>query len=138
MKTAGRYFAIATLVAAAAPAAGQPARCAQISAEFAAPRPSDLVWPDFCSIPPAPTDVRPATAFKDAVVRTRLAGADLVRESGPDTFSLSGTNAFLDEARREAAPPAPLTTPSGPDTAAFVAEAKARAKPPPRHSRPHG
>ncbi|MEP6967203.1 MAG: hypothetical protein ABI906_03905 [Pseudomonadota bacterium] len=91
-------------------------------------------YPTFCSIPQAPTDVRDAAAFKADVVATRLAGARLVRTTAPDTFSVSGTEAFAAGARQDAAPPPPITTPSQADTAAFVKASKARATPP---ARPH-
>ena len=89
-------------------------------------------YPTFCAIPATPTDVRDAAAFRREVVATRLAGARLVRMTAPETFSITGTDAFVAGARREAAPPPPITTPGEADTAAFVKASRARATPPPR------
>jgi len=111
----------AALAASCAPAAPPPD-------EFAAP--STLAYPNFCDIPPKPTDVRPAAAFKTQVVRTRMAGAMVVRQTAPDTFTLSGTEGFAESAKREAAPPPPETAPMEGDTEAFVNQSKAKATPP--------
>ncbi|MGH7023920.1 MAG: hypothetical protein ACREEB_10060 [Caulobacteraceae bacterium] len=64
------------------------------------------------------------------MLSTRLAGASVVRETAPSTFSLTGTTGFAKTARREATPPPPMTTASEANTEAFVAKAKAKAKPP--------
>ncbi len=89
------------------------------------------VYPDFCSIPPTPTDVRAAAGFKTAVVDTRLAGARLIKRTGPESFSLEGTDAFAAAAKRDAAPPPPMATPADAPTDAFISQLKARASPPP-------
>ena len=129
MKNVGPYIAIAMIAAAghawaSAPLCGQPA----LGAEFSAPR--DLAFPTFCAIPPAPKNTPSADAFKRAVVSERLAGAVIVRDTGPDTWTLAGTTDFLAGARREAEPPPPMNQLGERDTAAFVAKAKARAAPP--------
>ena len=133
MKNVGRYIAIVTISAgghawAAAPMCGQPG--AASNPEFAAPR--ELAFPTFCAIPPSPKSVPSATAFKSAVVTTRLAGADVVRQTAPDTWSLGGSAGFIETARHEAEPPPPMTPPGASSTAAFVAASKAKAKPPPK------
>jgi hypothetical protein len=96
--------------------------------------PTDLVakadavntFPSFCDIPAAPVDVRSVAAFRAAVVETRLAGARLVAQTGPESFSLEGTEAFAAAARAEAAPPPPID--SGPATTdEFLRDARARA-----------
>lgn len=110
----------------AAPAAPPPMP-ADMVAEAAKPHP----YPTFCSIPPVPHDVRSAMAWKAAVVDTRVAGARLKQESGPSTFSLDATSDFAGDARSEAAPPPPMTSPDD-TTEAFVKGAKSRATPPPR------
>ncbi|HEY5289730.1 MAG TPA: hypothetical protein VIJ59_06825 [Caulobacteraceae bacterium] len=137
MKNVGRYIAIVTIGAAgsawaAAPTCAPPSPA--LNPEFAVPA-QGLAFPSFCSIPPAPKHVRSAQAFRSAVVTTRLAGAAVVNQSAPDTFSLGDTTGFVGDARREALPPAPMTSPSEGDTEAFVAKSKARATPParPRH-----
>jgi len=89
-------------------------------------------FPTFCSIPAALKNVRTAAAFKAAVVQTRLAGAGLVRRTAPDTFTLGGTREFQARAEQEAAAPAPMPTPGGPDTQSFIEAARARAAPPER------
>jgi hypothetical protein len=91
-------------------------------------------YPAFCDIPRTPTDVRGATAFKAAVVDTRLAGRRLVRATGPDTFGLplGEADAFSRAARTEAAPPPEMSTPPSEDSEAVAAELRRRATPPPR------
>jgi hypothetical protein len=135
MKGVGRYIAIASASLAAIPAAGAiGAPCATApTAEFA--RGANLNYPDFCSIPPVPSDVRPVAAFKAAVVRTRLAGAVVVRQSGAETFSLAGTEAFAEGAKRQATPPSAMTKAETAGTEAFAAAARAKAAPPKRHRR---
>jgi hypothetical protein len=129
MKTVGRYIAIVTFIAPGAAALAAP--CAPGPAgEFAAP--ATLIYPNFCDIPPKPTDIRPVQAFRTAVVRTRFAGAEIVRESAPDTFSLSGTDSFAESARHEGAPPPPVTAPGGMDSETFAQQAKAKSTPPRR------
>lgn len=144
MKTLAREFSMTSVIwlaaglsALAAPAivsaadscdATPPAR-ATASLESTA-RPD--AYPTFCSIPPIPADVRGAAAYKADVVATRLAGARLVRATGPDTFSISGTDDFAGGAKLRATPPPPITTPGQADTAAFEKASRARAAPPPR------
>ncbi len=131
MKTHGRYIIIATFVALAKAGAVLAAPCAPAAAApdpFSAP--SSLVYPNFCDIPPKPTDIRPAAAFKTQVVGTRVAGAVVVRQTAPETFTLSGTEGFAEGAKREAAPPPPQTAPIDADTEAFVKQSKAKATPP--------
>jgi hypothetical protein len=74
--------------------------------------------------------VRDATAFKAAVVDTRLAGRDLVRDTQTERFTLDQTTAFAAQAKLEATPPPPVTTPDQGDTTSFVKDARAKAKPP--------
>jgi hypothetical protein len=113
--------------------------CAQTtpttSAEFTPP--AHPVYPSFCSIPLAPKNVRHADAFRAQVVTTRLAGAVLTRDTAPETWSLTGTNDFIDTGRREAEPPAPPAGVGPAETAAFLAEAKAKAAPPPKPRHRH-
>jgi hypothetical protein len=132
MKTPRRYIIIVTFVAFAKAGAVLAAPCAPAAAAtdpFAAP--ASLSYPNFCDIPLKPTDIRPAAAFKAQVVGTRVAGAVVVRQTAPETFTLSGTEGFAESARHEAAPPPPEVTPS--DTEAFVKQSKAKATPPRKH-----
>ena len=89
-------------------------------------------YPTFCSIPPTPVGVRGPGAFRAAVVDTRVAGARLVSQTAPSTFSLGDTDAFAAAQREEAAPPPPMTAPSEADAEAFAKAARARATPPKR------
>lgn len=132
MKTPGRYIIIVTFVAFAKAGPALAAPCAPASAAtdpFAAP--ASLSYPNFCDIPPKPTDIRSAAAFKTQVVGTRVAGAVVVRQTAPDTFTLSGTEGFAESAKHEAAPPPPEVAPT--DTEAFVKQSKAKATPPRKH-----
>jgi hypothetical protein len=113
-------------VAADPAVAGPPQFSPAMTAQLAAAHP----FPDFCSIPPMPTNVPTAQTYKTAVVQTRVAGARLVRRTGPPTWSLQGTAGFAEAGRREAAPPPPMTP--APDTQAFIDEMRARATPPPK------
>ena len=131
MKSRGRYITIVTFVALANAGDAVSAPCAPaapVAAEFA--RPQTLTFPDFCDIPAKPTNVPTAQAFKTEVVRTRVAGAVIVSQSAPDTFTLSDTVGFADRAKEVAAPPPPMSAPSEADTEAFVNQAKAKATPP--------
>jgi len=137
MKSFGPVIATAAIAlggqtwAAAPTCAAGPA----VGAEFAAP--AHPTYPALCSIPPAPKNVRPAEAFRAQVVTTRLAGAVLTRDTASETWSVAGTSDFADTARREAEPPAAPAALGPAETSAFIADAKARAAPPPkpRHRR---
>lgn len=135
MKNVGRYIAISGVALVLIPGgAAVAAACSPApAAEFA--RPAVLAYPSFCSIPATPKDIRPAAAFRSAVVRTRLAGASVVRQSGPESFSLSGTEAFAEGAKRTATAPPAMTSSETADAEAFAAAARARAAPPKRHRR---
>jgi hypothetical protein len=133
MKTVGRYIAIVTFLAFGAPAPTFAASCAPAAAQADAFKTSaNPAYPNFCDIPAKPTDIRPTPALKAAVVRTRFAGAEVVRESGPDTFSLTGTEPFAESGRQEGAPPPAVTTPGGLNTEAFALQAQAKVTPPRR------
>jgi hypothetical protein len=111
-----------------------PARVLAAPRCAAPPTAADLAYPDFCDIPVTPTDVRSASTFKAAVIRTRAAGAGLIARTAPETFTLTGTENFEAESKRAATLPPPVTAPGEPDTAAFAAAARAKATPP---RRPH-
>ncbi|HXV00016.1 MAG TPA: hypothetical protein VG166_05920 [Caulobacteraceae bacterium] len=137
MKNFGRYIAIAAVVspltAAMAAEPTSPTACAPppppaLAREFQLGGP--LAYPTFCAIPPTPTNVPAAGTFRAEVVDTRLAGAWLEGQTGPQTWSLTRTEDFQSTAVREAAPPPPMTPPGEADTEAFVAKAKAKATPP--------
>lgn len=136
MKNVGRYIAIVTIAAAAGPAfAAAPCQAPAPAPDAELASQANLTYPEFCAIPAKPKDVRPVEAFRTAVVRTRVAGAIIVRQSAPETFSLTGTEGFAQSAKGQAAPPPAMTLPGEANTEAFVAKSKARATPPKRPRR---
>jgi hypothetical protein len=104
-----------------------------------APLPADVVakaahpdaYPKFSQIPALPKDVRTAAEWKAAVVRARLAGVHVQRLVENLPPAPDDTVEWAAAARAEATPPAPVTQPSE-DTAALIAELRARASAPPR------
>ena len=106
--------------------------CAAVGAGATTPCAKSAGYPSFCSIPLVPHDIRTAEAFKSVVVDTRLGGRSLEQNTGPNQFSLSDTAGFEAQARLEATPPPPVTTPGQVDTEAFLRDARARVTPPPR------
>lgn len=102
-----------------------------IAAEVAAKARASHDYPTFADIPPVPADVRPLPAFGRAASDLQVAGAELVRDTAPSTWTLTGTDAFAGRARDIAGPEA-----TGPDsttaaTEAFAKAQRARATPPP-------
>jgi hypothetical protein len=91
-------------------------------------------YPTFEGIPQMPADIRPPEAFRVAVAATEEDRATLLRDTAPETFSLSGTEAFA--AGQRARIDIDVTDiPTAADTAATEAWARAmraRATPPPR------
>ncbi len=79
-----------------------------------------------------PTDIKSAAQFRTEVLATRMAGARVALGSEPSHFTLTDTEGFAAEARGEAAPPPPMTTPGEADTADFAASARRSATPPAR------
>ena len=90
---------------------------------------ADAKLPSFASIPPAPSDVRPAASYGRAVASLNAAAADLIRDTGPETWSLQGTDAFAETARSDVGPELPPVIPG--DSEAFARELRERATPPP-------
>ena len=105
----------------------------------AAPCAADAVaktgYPDFCSIPAAPKDVRGPVEFKSAVVETRVVGLRTSRLSAAESFGLAEgqADAFTQAARAEAS--WPDAEPAASDTESFAAAARARANPQARSRR---
>jgi len=86
-------------------------------------------FPTFASIPNPPKDVRPAPQYGVAANRVTSAGEALIRATEPGTWTLSGTDAFAEAARRDAGP---AVEPGKPGEAeAFAKELRDRATPPP-------
>jgi hypothetical protein len=90
-------------------------------------------WPTFASVPPAPTDVRPAKAWKSAVMTTRGEGAELALAAAAEPWTLHDSEGWANQERAAATPPPQITASSSPaDTEAYAAALRARATPPPR------
>jgi hypothetical protein len=94
--------------------------------------------PTFCAIPPTPTGVRSAQAFKAAVVATRKAGAALTAETGPGAFGLpeGQAEAFDRSARALVAPVGDTPAPSDTDSFSQTARREVVAPPKPRRAAP--
>jgi hypothetical protein len=87
-------------------------------------------YPSFCSIPPAPTDLRSPVAWAAAVNDVNTAGAEIQADAAVAFSPNESTDSFVGTAQREVTPPAPITTPSS--TEAFARSMRGRATPPPR------
>ena len=74
----------------------------------------------------------PVPGLADRDRRHAPVGAQTAAQAAAEPWTLSDTQGFVDRARAEAAPPAPMTTPAEGDTDAFVREMIRRATPPPR------
>ena len=125
-----KVFWIAAVLAAPIAAGAAESRAGEASARSSA-------YPTFCAIPPVPTGVRDAAAFKLAVVDVRQAGRRVVMQSAPDTFGLAPGQAadFGAEAGAEAAWPLSADPERPVDSEAYAAEARRKATPPPRPHR---
>lgn len=86
-------------------------------------------YPTFAEIPPAPKDVRAPKAYAAAVADAKSALAKLESETGPETWTLNGSDSFAANAQREAG--AEPAAPKGADTEAFARGLRERATPPP-------
>jgi hypothetical protein len=100
-----------------------------VAADVARLTRSDAAFPTFASIPKAPQDIRPDRQFGQAADQLELAGAELVRETAPGTWTLQGTDDFAAGARRDAGPDLPPPNPA--EAEAFARELRERATPPP-------
>lgn len=100
-----------------------------IAAEVAATAASNKAFPSFNDIPKAPTDQRPAKAWGQAATQVEAARDKLERETAPETWSLSGTEAFAAQAARDSGQGEAPDAAS--DTEAFADSARRRATPPP-------
>lgn len=116
---AGNPFATAE-VDPASPVAAEVARVARLQRDY----------PTFADIPPVPADQRPPAAWGQAANDLESAAAELERETAPGTWTLEGTEAFAQRARRAAgaddAPPSATAA-----AEAFARQARERATPPP-------
>jgi hypothetical protein len=100
-----------------------------VAAEVAKVANTNRPYPTFASIPPIPKDIRPPRQYGREAGAIEQARADLEAKTAPETWSLTGTEAFAADARRaagqEAAPAA-----NG-ESADFAARQRKRATPPP-------
>lgn len=89
-------------------------------------------YPSFADIPPPPTGQRPVASWGKAADQLEVAGAQLDRNTAPNTWTLGGTDRFVARARAQAGPDigtsGASTTPS---SEAFAKELRERATPPP-------
>lgn len=85
--------------------------------------------PTFASIPNPPTNARPAAQYGRDAKRTLSAGEALVAATEPGTWTLQGTQAFAEAARRDAGPAVEPAKPG--DADAFAKAQRDRATPPP-------
>ena len=135
MKALALQFSTLLLALALAETAPGALARAESSAKPTTPTVS-TAYPTFCSIPYAPKGLRSAAQFRAAVLDARRTGRDLVRASGPESFSLpsSGVDRFAADLRAQAAPPPPINPQSAGEVEAFAREAREQASPP---QRPH-
>jgi len=92
------------------------------------------LWPTFAGIPQNPDDVRAPAEWGAAVTATEADRQQLLAQTAPSTFSLSGTEAFAQNVRARVGFD-PADVPTAADTAeaeAWAAAMRARATPPPR------
>lgn len=89
-------------------------------------------YPSFADIPPPPAGQRPIASWGKAADQLEVAGAQLERNTAPNTWTLGGTDRFVARARAQAGPDIETggasTTPS---SEAFAKELRERATPPP-------
>jgi len=86
-------------------------------------------YPSFSEIPAAPKDIRPLALYGRQANDIKRAGDQLIAETAPHTWTLQGTEAFAEEARRRTPD---LPPPNPEDAEAFARELRERATPPPR------
>lgn len=100
-----------------------------VAADVARLTRQDQRFPTFASIPAPPADIRPLAQYGRSAEAVLAAGEDLVAATAPETWTLQGTDAFAEEARRDAGPQLEPREPG--DAEAFARELRERATPPP-------
>jgi len=106
-----------------------------VASQVSAAQSEQGAFPTFAEIPPLPGDVRPLSAWRATVHETLAAKRETLAELERRPWTLSGTEAFAEDARAkippaEAAPPTDTTA----EAESFAAGARGRAKtPPPAH-----
>jgi hypothetical protein len=86
-------------------------------------------YPTFAEIPAAPKDLRPKPLYGAQAAELDRTRAQVVRETAPDTWTLSNTEGFAAQARQAAGPEVAPASPA--DTEAFANALRKRATPPP-------
>jgi hypothetical protein len=127
LRSAGLMAVLTGLAACASPFSPPPADPSSpvaAAANAAAKDSKHARKPTFAEIPPIPTDVRKPVEFKAAVGAEKVAADKLKRDTAPDTWTLSDTDAYASKARSSAKVPAPAA-PTEADRAATEAFAKA-------------
>ncbi|WP_165187942.1 hypothetical protein [Caulobacter soli] len=107
-----------------APPPADPNSPVAAAADAAAKDSKHAARPRFVDIPPLPTDVRTPVQFKQAVGAEKIARDKLVRDTAPNTWTLSDTEGYASTARDVAKVPA-SDIPTDADRAATEAFAKA-------------
>lgn len=100
-----------------------------VAADVARLTREDAKFPTFAGIPKAPNDLRPLAQYGRDADRVLAAGAELMRATAPETWTLQGTDDFAEKARRDAGPQ--IEPPKPGDAEAFARELRERATPPP-------
>jgi hypothetical protein len=116
----------ATTEVAVAPEPAAAAAEAEVSAIAGAAR----TYPRFSDIPTLPEDTRPLAVWGQAAGEVLGSGSDLVRDTGDETWTLRGTEAFASGARQDSGPAAPLVSATA-AAESFAREVRKRATPPP-------
>ena len=100
-----------------------------VAADVARLTRDNAAFPTFAGFPTAPKDVRPLAAFGRDAEAIMRSGAALERATAPETWTLQATDAFVEQARRDAGPQ--IEPPKPGDADAFARELRERATPPP-------
>lgn len=130
-----RPFAVIAVCTSLNACVGNPFRDAEVdpaspvAADVARMTREDAAFPTFTGIPNPPTDIRPLAQFGRAANDALAAAAALERATAPETWTLQGTEAFAEKARRDAGPQ--IEPPKPGEVEAFARELRERATPPP-------
>ena len=100
-----------------------------IAAEVAKTVRPDAAYPTFVAFPAKPTGLRPTRQYGRDAAAVEASGAQLVKATAEDTWTLTDTEGFAAQGQLEAGPALPPANPA--DTEAFAKDQKARATTPP-------
>lgn len=102
-----------------------------VAAEVAKMARASTDYPSFSEIPPLPADQRPLREFGRAADQLEMASAKLDRETAPDTWTLTGTERFVNRAQALVAPGGDIDGSTRAASEAFARQIRERATPPP-------